>query len=390
MNKPLCIYIAATLSALSLQVGADTGWIVRSRESASGMMLLHGCWEAKTQLKLGMRYETPEKNRNIRFRHLRIGSRSGLTFAAFNERGLAIIFTGGDPTSDPKPPANPLNVTGTFGTVSMAGKCASAPEAVKWLRGEFEKGRICGTLIFLIADTQRAFAVECASRHFASWELPHAFCAYSNCWKLPGMDDASLGTAERAAHNYQREWTARELLRQALEKKKVISVRDSLAISRASAAEMNDPKFDKARGPRKLFTSTYNRASAASYLFELDSEFPEVLSTVYAACGPQRHTVYLPIALGAADALPAELFSDGWVGDAVRRRDAAAKDAPVDPRLLEFENRQLKEFAKAREAARILLQKDDPEGARKLLRETLTRQAKETADFLSGAEQKAK
>ena len=390
MNKPLRIYLTVTLSILSLHVGADTGWVVRSRESASGMMLLHGCREAKKQLESGMRYETPGKDRNIRFRHLRIGDRSGFTFAALNERGLAIVFTGGDPTDDPKPAASPSNVTGHFGTVSMAGRCATAPEAVKWLRGEFEKGRICGNLIFLIADTQRAFAVECTSRHFASWELPHAFCVYANCWKLPGMDDASLGSAERAARNYQREWTARELLRQALEKKGVVSVRDSLAISRASAADMNDPKFDKARGPRKLFTAPYNRASVDSYLFELDSEFPEVLSTVYAACGPQRHTVYLPIPLGAADALPEGVFSDEWIGGAVRRRDAAAKDAPVDPRLLEFENRQLQEFAKVREAARILLQKDDPEGASKLLRETLARQAKETADFLTGKDQTAK
>lgn len=385
MNRPLCIYLAAALSVLSLRVAADTAWIVRSRESASGMMLLHGCREAKKQLELGMRYETPGKGRDIRFRHLRIGDRGGFTFAALNERGLAVVFTGGDPTSDAKPPKHPLNVTGNFGTVNMAAKCASAPEAVKWLRGEFEKGRICGTLIFLIADPHRAFAVECANRHFAAWELPHAFCVYANCWKLPGMDDASLGAAERAARNYQREWTARELLRRALEAKGAVSVRDSLAISRTAAADMNDAKFDKARGPRKLFTAPYNRASVDSYLFELDSEFPEILSTVYAAWGPQRHTVYLPIPLGAADALPEELFSNESVGGAVRRRDAAKDGAPVDPGLLEFENRQLREFAKAREAARILLQKDDPDGARKLLRETLARQARETAAFLTGA-----
>ena len=388
MNKT--IYLIAALCVLSLQVEADTAWIVRSRESASGMMLLHGCREAKKQLELGMRYETPEKNRNIRFRHLRIGDRGGFTFAALNERGLAIVFTGGDPTSDFRPPKDPSNVTGNFGTVNMAGKCASAPEAVKWLRGEFEKGRICGNLIFLIADTQRAFAVECANRHFASWELPHAICVYANCWKLPGMDDASLGTAERAARNYQREWTARELLRRALKTKGGISVRDSLAISRAGAADMNDPKFDKARGPRKLFTAPYNRASVDSYLFELDSEFPEFLSTVYAAWGPQRHTVYLPIPLGAADALPKGIFSDEWVGSAVRRRDAATDGAPVDPRLLEFEDRQLREFSKVREAARILLQKDDPDGARKLLKETLDRQARETAEFLTGSKKSSR
>ena len=382
MNKKFFFCLSAALTLLAPEVGADTGWIVRSRESTSGMALLHGCREAKKQLRLGMRHEIPGNDRTVKFRHLRIGDRSGFTFAALNECGLAIVFTGGDPTSDPKPPKSELNVTGHFGTVSMAGQCASAAEAVNWLRQEFEKGRICGTLIFLITDPQRSFAVECSSRHFASWELRHAICAYANCWKLPGMDDASLGTAERAARNYQREWTARELLRQALEAKGAVSVRDSIAVSRASAADMNNPKFDKARGPRKLFTAPYNRASVDSYLFELDSEFPDVLSTVYAACGPQRHTVYLPIALGAADALPKELFSNEWIDSAVRRLGTVPDDAPVDPRLLEFENRQLQEFAKTREAARIMLQEDDLEGARKLLREVLARQAKETADFL--------
>ena len=101
MNKTLCIYLTAALSVLSLRVDADTGWIVRSRESASGMMLLHGCREAKTQPELGMRYEMPGKDRDIKFRHLRIGDRGGFTFAALNERGLAVVSPAATPPTTP-------------------------------------------------------------------------------------------------------------------------------------------------------------------------------------------------------------------------------------------------------------------------------------------------
>ena len=198
------------------------------------------------------------------------------------------------------------------------------------------------------------------------------------------MDDGSIGNADRAANNYQREWAAREALKQAFDANKTISVADSIRASRVSVAEANGEEFAKRRGKGKVTTAPCNKNSADSYLFDLDSEFPAELSCVYAAFGPFRHTVYLPIPMGATDALPKALFDEEWVKSAYRRRDAVAEDAPVNEELLKFEAAQLAEFGKARGKAREMLRRDEREEAKKLLRETLDKQAEATLEFLKG------
>lgn len=203
------------------------------------------------------------------------------------------------------------------------------------------------------------------------------------------MYDGSLNTAERATFNFQREWAAREVLRQALEEKKTISVADSLRASRVNIAEANGETFAKNRGKAELTSAPANKFSADSYLFELDSEFPDTLSCVYVAIGPQRHTVYLPIPLGAADRLPPELADKAWAENAHRLAGGALPSDPMRPELVEFERKQLAEFSKVRREASVLLHRDKCEEARQLLRDTLAKQAKATLEFLSGLKQGA-
>ena len=73
-----------------------------------------------------------------------------------------------------------------------------------------------------------------------------------------------------------------------------------------------------------------------------------------------------------------------WSDEACRLRDAAKPADPVRPELLEFENKQIADFAKVREEARWLLRLEKRDEALKLLHDTLTRQTKETSDLLKG------
>ena len=379
--------VLSTMVAMSAVAAfADVDWMVLPKFSTSGRMLLHGTRDATKGQRVapGMRLDTPQDNKLVKYSFLRIGSNSGFCFSGMNEKGLAIIFTGGDPTRDKNPKKEGNTHTPNNATVIMLRSCATARQAVSHMHDAFKKKLISGSAIFFIADPMRAFVIECSPAHFASWELPHAFCVYSNCWKLPGMDDGSVGTAARAANNYQREWAARESLRTAFDENKMISVADSLATSRVNAADGNGERFAKRRGKAKLTTAPFNKNSVIdSYLFELDAEFPGELSTVYTAWGPWRHTVYLPIPMGAANALPREMFSKEWLANGYRLMDAAKEEDPVNPALLEFEQKQLAEFAKAREKARDMLRRDERDEAKKLLRETLKKQAQETLAFLN-------
>ncbi len=365
----------AAFGGIAFSAWADTAWIIRPETSASGRMLMQSCREGKPR-DLMIRFDPPGPWG--KYHHLRIGDKSKFCFAGLNEKGVAVVFTGGDPNRDPKPPKTTKNLySGHNATVILTRSSANAREAVNMLRTAFKKKLIADGLIFFIADPNRAIIVECSPRHFASWELPTGFCVYTHCWKLPGMDNTSTGSAERAARHYQREWAAREFLRRAMEKDddKTISVAESLAVARINAEDT---------GKKTVRTAPSNEQSLDSYLFDLDAEFPDILSCVYVAYGPQRYTVYLPIPMGAADALPPELQNPEWPKIAQELRKNADPKAPVSPALVEFEQKQLQEFAKSRQKARDLLRRDKNDEARQLLRDTLQRQARETLDFLRG------
>ena len=374
------------LLALTATAFADVDWMILPKHSSSGRMLVHGVRyvvsrDGKQPVRIvpKQRFNTPQTDKAAKYTYIRFDTIYGV-----NEKGLAVIWSSGNPTRD----RNPKKKNGAYNynvaTAAMLRSCATAEQALKHMRRAFDKKLISGSSIFLVADPKRAFVIECAPRHFASWELPQAFCVYANCWKLPGMDDGSVDSADRATTNFQREWAAREALKQALDNKKTISVADSLRASRLNVAEVNDKGFSKRRGWLKLTGAPFNRFSMCSYLFELDCEFPAELSCVYAALGPQRHTVYLPIPFGAADKLPEALSDKAWSAEAYRLCDAAKPTDPVRPELLDFEQKQIADFAKAREEARWLLRLEKREEALKLLHDTLERQTRETSEFLKG------
>ena len=365
---------AVLCGAAALTAHADTSWIILPKNATAGLMQLHinrdGTKSAKPDPKLIF---DARKQFGGKYRFLRICN-GAYCIAGINERGLGVIFTGGDPTSDKNPPRTNSVFSPHNATVIMLRSYATAEQAVKRLHAEFKKKQIFGSAIYLIADPRNAFVVECSPNHFASWKLPHAFCVYTHCWKLPGMDDGSIGSADRAQWNYQREWTAREFLRQAMEKNRgMIPIAESLAVSRLAAKET---------GKKTVLNGPSNDNTFVAYTLELDPEFPDYLSCVYIAFGPPRHTVYLPVPFIAADALPRNLLSRDMLEAAIKRRQGEAADATVDPELVALQNKLLAEYAKARSRARQMLRSDKNKEAEKLLRDTMKAQAEEIAAFL--------
>ena len=355
----------------------DTDWIVLPHASASGRMLLHALRDNGKPVSTDIRLD-----KGGRIRSLRIGNnKNGFTFAGINYCGVAVLATGGDPTRDKNPRYNKRLYSGSNAVNLILRNCRTAEQAVDLLRDGAKKSLIYGSLIFFIADPNRAFIVECSHRHFAVSELTKGFCAYANVWKLPGMQDASTRSPKFQSWQFQREWTVSEMLRRARSDGK-ISLAESLATSRVGPLEINAPAFEKARDKWRINNTPAIRNSADGVLFEIDREFPGVLSCAYVAFGPPRHTVYLPIPVGAAEKLPAELTPNPWKAGALARNKAAKADTPIDPRLIAFEKNLLMEFAKKREEARQLLRAKKHAEARALLQATLKRQATELDAFL--------
>ena len=374
--------IAALTAGIALTASADTDWMVLPRYSKTGMTLLHGCHNMPKRTPMQLRWEKPQGSK---YGYLSIGTQKGFRFGGVNERGVAVIFTGGGPMLDKNPAKSPDNFTGRRGTVEILRNCATAQEAEALLRGAADRKLVEGALIFFIVDRNHAWVVECSPDNYVSWELPHAFCVYANLWKLPGMDASSTSSVERTLKCAQREWAAREMLRRRLDANKSISRQDSFAASRLNTHELNGEEYAKARsktGKRRFDTAPYNSSSHDNYLIEVDPEFGE-LSCIYVAYGPARHTVYLPVPLGAADKLPAELFKEEWTDGAFARMKAAKASDPVNPAIIEFEEKLLAEFDKVRLEARWkYLRQEKPSEARKMLEECLAKQARETCEFL--------
>ena len=368
------LLLATLCTGVALSARADTEWMILPKAATSGMMLLHVNRDVSGKGKIApaLIYDA-RKQYGGKYKFLRICN-SNYCVAGINEKGLGVIFTGGDPTSDKNPPKSNMNFTPHNSTVIMLRTYAAADQAVRRLHAEFKKKQIVGSAIYFVADPYRAFVVECSPAHFASWELPHAFCAYTHCWKLPGMDDGSIGSADRAQWNYQREWAAREFLRVAMEKGKgMIPLAESIAVSRLAARDT---------GKKTVLNGPSNSNTYTAYTLELDPEYPDYLSCVYVAFGPPRHTIYLPIPFIAADELPKNLLNGQMLEAALKRQKSEAADAVVDPALVELQNKILGDYHRARRKARNMLRNDNNAEAEKLLRETMKSQSEEIVAFL--------
>ena len=335
-------------AAAAVRCAADTAWVVHPDSSTTKWPLLQTCRNGKRR-QLDVDWIA-----RVKYPALRVRDRNGTVFAGINTKGLALIQMAGDPNRDPNPKLEPKTHTGGRLLVSIVAKCANAKEAVETVRSSVKSGRFFGGCIYLIADPREAHVVECSPKHFSTWQLPHSFCVYTNSWKLPGMDDASIADAERAKNLYQKEWMVRRSLLIAKRRPGGITTRASIAASRLNVEDCQKMATHKGKGaPLPITAAVADKYAYGSVLFALDGDYPAMLSCAYLALGHQRRTIYLPLPLGAAE----EILRDGAFLTAAANARRGAK--------LEYE------FSvncdKARAAAKERLADGDEAGAKKIL-----------------------
>lgn len=366
------LHIAVALCAAPLASQADISWVIKPAASTSGRMQLFAS-RADKPLPRTIIVDTPKNAKQ--YRNIRFGNRDkNIAFAGINVHGLAVAFTGAGPSLDPisnKPKKGQPAFTGNYAAEQILRNCKTAKQAVGLLRKA--NGRFYGTLIFLIADANQVCIFECSSRHMASYEMGLNYTVYSNVWKLPGMEDASARNPEKLASYAQREWIAKTGIHNARKGDRKVSITEAIAVSRLSVADAK----------RKDVTSAPSvKNSIDAYIFEIDKKYPGILSCVYAAMGPQRHTVYLPIPLGAMDALPKELVNGAWAtfGDEAARK--STPEAPVSEEIIELERGLHQEFNDIRYKAAQLLDENKTDEAKAVLRDMLQRQTQEVMKFM--------
>ena len=371
--KISALALAALCAAAPLASRADISWIVKPAASTSGRMQLFASRADKPRPRT-IRIDAPKNAKQ--FRSMRFGDKDkGFVFSGINSRGVAVAFTGAGPTTEkPNAPKKGERLyTGSYAVDQVLRNCKSAKSAVDLLRGAARKGLISGSLIFLVADPNQAFVMECSPRHQANYQIGLNYAVYSNVWKLPGMEDASIRVPGDFSVYAQREWVAKTGLIRARKGDRKVSIAEAIAVSRLNAADAK----------RKDVTSAPSvKNSIDAYLFEIDKKHPDVLSCVYVALGPQRHTVYLPVPLGAMDALPEELVNGAWAAFGDEAAQKSAPDAPVSDEILELERCILQEFNDIRYKAAQLLAEGKTAEAKAVLSDTLRRQTQEVLKFM--------
>ena len=318
-----------------------TSWIVMPDLTGGKCVMVHKNRDAKSQeLQLYKRSE-PGKNAWIS-----ISSRgSECPYAGLNEKGLAVAMNSGDPT-------NFYNEKPGFSTPeicrSALENCSTAEDAVKHIQKLIESGNYqhwkSGSMWF-IGDRRKAYIIEHDAKHFAAHEVKANFAIRANAWHYPEMMLYSKRTPKNLTDHHRREFAVRQSLFADGTKYNEPISHEKIAIASRINVFPEDPKCYPLCGK--------NTNSGTTLM--IDCEYPEALSTMFAAFGPPRHTVYLPVPF-LTDQFPEELTS-GKFSDAIFARWKAQRELLPQDKLIEFERTLNQRHDAAVEKARAVLQK---------------------------------
>ena len=351
MNK---LFPAACLAVSALLAGAEsaedalyesdphecTSWIVMPNLTCGKYMIVHKNRDTKSK-KIQLHKARPEgKNAWIS-----LSDRGGgNAFAGLNAKGLAIAMNSGDKTD-----FYSKNKEGSF-TPEICKytleNCATAEQAVAFIRDHVKRGdyrHAKSGSIWSIADSKKAFIVEHDAKHFAAHEVRENFAIRANAWHYPEMLIYSRRDPKSLVAHHRRECAVRSFLFADGTKYNEPVTQEKIAAASRINSFPEDPQCYPLCGGMTNSGST----------LMIDCEFPEALSALVAACGPPRHTAYLPIPF-LLDEFPQEL-AEGTFCDAVFARAKAKRELLPQEKLAEFERTLRKRHEEAVEKGRKIL-----------------------------------
>jgi hypothetical protein len=345
-----------------------TSWMVLPDASATGAAMLQKNRDYGGQNLLSIRLFRAMPGR---YKIVTVGDLwSSGAGAVMNEKGLMIVQNDG-PGWESR-----LNRYG-IGCISMlrllAEQCADAVEAEAMLRKLHARGIVGSSSIYLIADLDRGVVIEGTGRHLAAAHVDFGIEARANNYLLPGMSGLykTMRPRDKFLDGENRRYTATEFLASRLRDKGLLSPVDLMDCSR-----LRDPEMEKQNWRQICMKNTIE-----STLFVPDRAYPEMLSTVFIAIGPPRHTVYLPIPMGVTE-FPEEL-ADGDMGLlAFALREKYGLDHPHLDSFKALEKELMDEHFAVREEARKLLRVHRRGEAAALLTENFRKQFVKVRNFL--------
>ena len=356
MNKKLLtplLLAAALLPAVRAEETEDhhecTSWVVMSDLTGGKTVLLHKNRDSKASWKTNLFVVKAEGGKRAWIGISNGPQKYPSANTGVNDCGVAISMNNGDQTdAQPGPPSS----KGGLGTPTIAKEalenCATAEEAVKFLHElvkakKYSHGKYGS--IWVVADPNRAFIVENDTVRFAAHEVRSGFGIRANGWQFPEMMIYSQYAPKTLANFVRREFSVRRSLFADGTK-----YNEPVTVEKVNAASRVDSIPEDTKCPPVCGGKTRSGCTIA-----IDREYPGVLSTLYAAFGHPRYTVYLPVPF-VLDKIPVELTDDSFSTAVYARSDNKRELLPQD-KLAEFERELNKRQEEAVEQARAVLKK---------------------------------
>ena len=330
-----------------------TSWMVFSDLTGNGTNILHKNRDSASR-KIFIRQNLPGGKR----KWISLGG-NGANIG-FNSSGLAGIMNSGEKCIDP--PA----VKGKKGTPQMLQaileNCDTAAMAVEKLQqlvkdGDYSHGQRGSFFMFM--DSREGYVCETTGKVCSAQRFDHGYAVRASNWHNPNMRQYSREGIEIYLKASSREYIAMTGLNRMLDEYGKITLSGILEHSRHHIPPEQSPFT------RSICGKTTNSAGS----IEVDKEYPHILSTMYAAIGHPRHTVYVPIPI-TADNIPSVMKNPKWSAKAFKRLDELNLEAPIPEEWTKFEKISMARYTAAKAEARKLLKAGKQAQAVKLLNST--------------------
>lgn len=377
--------VLAVFCTCGFSAVACTSWVLRPEVTQSGMMVIQKVLDAPYRARLDADIRVAPNG----WRWIRVGSNKNGASMAMNEKGVAMTTNCGDRNGEARSFKGERHAMGSGELQRLVIKnCATAAEGVEVLKNVarnrlFVYSSINYGTILLIADPHRAFLVEIGDGYAEVAEVTNGIHVVANAWSLPGGETCSLYDFPAVRVNRARKaCVVKALQDNRLDGK--YTVRGCFDASR----KVRGKKFAECH----TFVPGSSKAknmSLETTCFELDSEYPAFLSCAYVSLGPQRHTVYLPVAM-AVRQLPDKMRDGSWGRMAYDHQAAFGPEHADLSKISALEDKFLAEFTAVREQARQLLKDGKRDAAVKLLNDCFDRQFAEADELMTSLQTAAK
>lgn len=362
MKKILLATIVCTTIFTTQQIQAQTGkldhectsWIVFSDLTKNNTNILH-----KNRDAMSREVAVYLSKANSPRKWIAQGN-NNFCAMAMNASGLAGIMNSGEKCINCYYDRNKANSSVVLQRIMES--CDTAQQAVEFFRkivknSDYSRSYQKGST-FLFCDTCEGYVCEMTTKDISVVRYDKGYTVRANIWLNPGMQQLARNDLKNYLNSANRMYMAISLFNQVLDKNGQLTLPDIFTVSRHH--KMPEDAADK----RSLCFKYTNSTGS----FEIDKQYPDVLSTAYFTIGHPLHTVYVPIPICVEKVHPA-MSSTAWAAGTWKRFDKIGlQDIPAD--WVKFEKDFMAKYIAAKAEARKLLNSGKRAEAVKLINDT--------------------